>query len=108
VPRLEITKEVELRDGRLFAESDEPWLLLVEESLRRGRSRFIEMTYWVDAWRWALGLEPRSAYTGWRAARRPMGQSRARSGAPLFCEIFLDVGKASASQIDESCRVLER
>ncbi|MGE5387823.1 MAG: hypothetical protein ACM3NE_02940, partial [Hyphomicrobiales bacterium] len=48
-PRLEITKNIELRDGHLFAESDEPWLLLVDESLRRGRSRFIEMTYWVDA-----------------------------------------------------------
>jgi O-antigen biosynthesis protein len=206
-PRLEITKDVELRDGRLFAESDEPWLLLVDGSLRRGRSRFIEITYWVDAieppvrpilrlwfgrehwrdvimpaptdgygvwigrlprgwtelwisptnrsgetsftivdvqspslasvarrlmrnpkrlffalsaemvglheeaelnWRWALGREPPGAYTGWRAARRPRGQSRARSGAPLFCEIFLDVGKASASQIDESCRAIAR
>ena len=58
-------------------------------------------------WRWALGREPRSAYARWRAARRPRGQSRTECSGPVFCEIFLNVGKASASQIDASCRAIE-
>lgn len=206
-PRLEIRKDIHAGEGCLFAESEEPWLLLVDERLCGKHSRFIELTYRIDAieppvrpilrvwfgpdhwrdaimpaptdgcgvwigrlprgwteiwisptnrpgetsftivglqirclaavatrllrnpkrlffamsaeliglgeeaalnWRWALGSESKSAYAAWRASRRLTRETGGRKESPFYCDVFLNVGDASASEIDESCGSIER
>jgi GT2 family glycosyltransferase len=53
-------------------------------------------------WRWALGREAGSDYSAWRARREP-GSMSAPSIAPVFFDLFLDVGQATATDIESSC-----